>query len=283
MFFTTEVDHSALMNGDPWAADVSVFDRALVESLRRGQVDGHDDVTIAVELAALVHDELQAYGTTSNARLDEAEITLAITALSAVLRRLAITDFSLPYRNFTTFRSFWIRKDAGGSWQARRDILEAQFGPLHHRLQRLEEASLEDLANPVSPRTLTGWPAVDDEIQELRRRFRSSSTPQDYRSVGTHCVGVLEALSRTVYDPARHLRQGESPPPVDKTKQRIGRFVEVALPGAGNEELRGLVNKAIEFAHSVKHSTTPTRRDAGTCADAVILLANLLRRIELEP
>jgi hypothetical protein len=95
-------------------------------------------------------------------------------------------------------------------------------------------------------------------------------------------MGVLEALSRAVYDPAKHLREGETTPPVDKTKQRIGRFVEVALPGAGNEELRGLVNKAIEFAHSVKHSTTPTRRDAGMCADAVILLANLLRRIGLD-
>jgi hypothetical protein len=46
---------------------------------------------------------------------------------------------------------------------------------------------------------------VDEEIRELRRRFRTSQTPQDYRDVDIHCVGVLEALSRTVYNPAKHL------------------------------------------------------------------------------
>ena len=53
-----------------------------------------------------------------------------------------------------------------------------------------------------------------------------------------------------------------------------------AMPRVRNEEVRGLVNKAIELAHRVKHSETPTRRDAGVSADAVILLANILRRLE---
>jgi len=33
----------------------------------------------------------------------------------------------------------------------------------------------------------------------------------------------------------------------------------------------------------VKHRTTPTRRDAGIAADAVILLANILRRLAEPP
>jgi len=65
------------------------------------------------------------------------------------------------------------------------------------------------------------------------------------RAIGGHCVGVLEAVSRTVYDPAKHLYEGETAPAPDKTKQRLGRYVEVALPGATNVELRGLVTKAI--------------------------------------
>jgi hypothetical protein len=40
-----------------------------------------------------------------------------------------------------------------------------------------------------------------------------------------------------------------------------------------------VANKTIELAHRVKHGTTPTRRDAGIAGDAVILLANILRRI----
>jgi hypothetical protein len=36
----------------------------------------------------------------------------------------------------------------------------------------------------------------------------------------------------------------------------------------------------IELAHSVKHSSNPTRREAGIAADAVILLTNILRRVD---
>lgn len=40
--------------------------------------------------------------------------------------------------------------------------------------------------------------------------------------------------------------------------------------------------KSVELAHRVKHGETPTRRDAGIASDAVILLANILRRLEQE-
>ncbi len=157
------------------------------------------------------------------------------------------------------------------------------FEPLHARLYAAEDRALAlTLADPVTPHAATGWPKVDEEIRELRRRFRDSRTPQDYRAVGTHCVGVLEALSRVVYSPSKHLRPGETEPPPDKTKQRLARHIEDAVPGNANEEVRGLANKAVELAHRVKHSETPSRRDAGISADAVILLANICRRLEQE-
>ena len=77
-----------------------------------------------------------------------------------------------------------------------------------------------------------------------------------------------------------HLRDGETEPAVDKTKQRIGRYVEDSLAGKDNEAMRGVANKVIELAHSVKHSTQPTRREAGIVADSVIMLANILRRVD---
>jgi hypothetical protein len=268
------------MNGEPWTV-ITSFDEEFLDELRRKPAAGRDDLEVAIALAQLVQDELEAFGTSGQQRLDEQQIALAIRALSAVLKRLGI-PFELPYRNFSTFRTFWIRNDCSGAWQARRDLLDERFEPLHHRLMRLEETTLEALANPVSPRAGTGWPVVDEEIKELRRRFQSSATAQDYRAVGTHCVGVLDALSRTVYDPSRHLREGETVPPPDKSKQRIGRYIEDTLAGPEREDLRALTNKAIEFAHHIKHSSTPTRREAGIAADAVILLANILRRLEQE-
>lgn len=52
------------------------------------------------------------------------------------------------------------------------------------------------------------------------------------------------------------------------------------MSGRCNEAIRSVANKVIELAHSMKHSTAPTRREAGIAADAVIMLANILRRVD---
>lgn len=256
------------------------FHDELILALRRGPVEGYEDVEVATGLTRLIHDELEEFGTSAEHKLSEPQIRDAILALAAVMKRIGIEEFRLPFRDFGTFRSYWLRNDGHGSWQARRDMLNVLFDPLHDRLIGLENGQLSStLAKPITPHSATGWARVDAEILELHRHFRMARSEQDHRNVGNDCVAVLEALSRQVYDPIVHLREGEQEPPVDKTKIRIERYIEDALPGAGDADLRKLVRAAIEFSHSIKHSETPTRRDAGVAADAVILIANLLRRL----
>lgn len=277
-FFTTSFAGKDLAAVETWT-QTTVFDHEFAAKLRQRALPDVDDLDAAMALLQLVHDDLEHFGTDGGQRLWGEELGVALRTLRAVLKRLGIT-FDLPFRSYSAFKTYWIKHDMSGSWQARRDYLDGVFNPIHHQLMQLEEQRFEsELVTAVSPRTRTGWLAVDNEVDQLRRRFRSSTTPQDYRAIGVHCVGILEALSRTVYDPAKHLREGETPPPPDKTKQRIGRYVEDTLAGPGNEELRALLNRAIEFAQHVKHSSTPTRRDAGIAADAVIMLANMLRRV----
>jgi hypothetical protein len=277
-FFTqrfTAANPAAL---ETWGT-VPEFDHELADRLRQRPLADVDDLYAAMALSQLVHDDLERYGTDGGQRLSDEDLGVALRTLRVVLKRLGIT-FDVPFRSFGTFRTYWINHGMSNSWQARRDYLGSVFDPVHHRLTRLEEERFEaQLADPVSPRGRTGWGKVDNEIRELRRRFSTASTPQDYRAVGSHCVGVLEALSRTVYDPAKHLRPGEQEPPADKTKQRLGRYVEDAIAGRDHAELRGLITKAVEFAQLVKHRETPTRRHAGIAADAVIMLANILRRL----
>ncbi len=252
----------------------------LLEELRQGAVKGVKDLDAALGLAQLVHEELEKYGTSGeDMKLDDEDIGLALKALKATLRRLSVPLPDLPFRNFKGFKTYWISAGMSGSWAPRRKYLERVFGPVHERLEELEEQQFSSrLAYPISPRGRLDWPAVDEEIRELRRRFEAATTQQDYRAVGMACIGVLEALSGVVYNPAVHLRQGEEVPPRDKTKQRIGRFVETALPD--DAELRRLVNVAIELAQKVKHNPTPTRRQAGIAADSVIMLGNILRRLD---
>lgn len=267
---------------DPWGPSVSKseFKIELLDRLRSGPLPDDDDLETAISLTRIVRGDLEKYGTSGGQEFTDGEIELAQRTLSAVLARHGII-FRLPWRNFSDFHTYWNQHEGYGSWQRRRDILNEFFGPVRTELDRLEDAAFHAVAaEAVSPHGTTGWPAVDTEIRELIRRFRSATTTQDYRDVGNRSVAVLEALSRTVYDPAKHLRDGEEVPPPDKTKARIGRYVEDSLAGSSNAEIRAVATKVIELAHRVKHSSTPTRRDAGITADSVILLANILRRVD---
>ncbi|MFI9559118.1 hypothetical protein [Nonomuraea endophytica] len=255
----------------------------LLSELRARPLEGHDDLEVAVGLARLIHDELEKFGTGGGQELTEQEIRETLVALRAVIKRIGV-PFDLPFRDYGTFKGHWIRNNCANSYQARRDMLNDLFDPLHDRLIELETRSLSSvLAQPISPRPVTGWARIDEEVAELRRHFQAAQTEQDYRNVGNDCVTITEALSRQVYDPQVHCREGEAEPPVANTKQRIERYVEDAIPGSGNASLRKLARAAIEFAQRVKHTATSTRRDAGIAADTVILLVNILRRLDEAP
>lgn len=265
----------------PWETSVLHPRMDVIGSLRSGPIPGDDDLETAMSLARIVHSDLEAFGTAGGERLTGDQIEIAQRALRAVLARHGI-DLSLKWRDYTGFRSYWISEGCAGAggWQARRELLARFFSPVFDELSRQEDAALTaTVATPVSPAGKTGWPAVDAAVEDVAVRFRSAATSADYSDVGRRCIAVMEALSATVYDPSKHLRDGETEPAVAKTHMRIGRFVEDAVPGSDNVEVRGLVRKAAELAEAVKHRSTATRRDAGIAADSVILLANILRRL----
>lgn len=277
-FFIEDDDGPA----DGWGAARPTFNTGLMDQLARGPLPGDEDLVTAISLARLTHEQYQAFGTNGSHEFTEVDSRAALRTLRLVLDRHGI-EFRPPWRDFASFRSHWIAVGASGTggWQARRDLLAQWFVPVLETLEQAEEAGFRaELAQAVSPRTKTGWDRVDEEIDQLRLRFRSAATTQDYKDVGNRCVGVLEALSATVYDPTRHCPEGMSEPPVDKTDIRIGAYVSERLAGGEHEELRGLVKKASALAHKVKHSPRSDRMRAGIAADAAILLANILRRLE---
>ncbi len=263
--------------GQPWGQ--RVLDSELLERIRFGTEIDHSDVEFGVALLRLAHDELQAYGTGETQRTDENEIRLILRTSSALLERIGIR-LDLPFSDYQTFRSHWVANGAYGSWQARRDILNELFEPVHLALTRLEDNEIQStLAKPITSHPGTGWSRVDAEINELRRHFGSARSEQDYRNIGNDCNAVLERLSEAVFDPERHLQEGEEVPPVANTKQRLGRFVDTAAAGSANSEVRKAARAVIELAQAVKHQSAPSRRDAGIAADSVILLANIMRRL----
>src|SRR5215212_2409008 len=134
------------------------FNLDLIRELRSSPIAGVDDTEAAVALARLIHDELETFGTEGGEELTDAGIREAIQALYAVASRLGITDLEIPFRDFKTFRSYWIKQGASGAggWQARRDILGSIFDSLHDTLAQREAETLQStLASAVSPRGRT--------------------------------------------------------------------------------------------------------------------------------
>lgn len=273
---------------DVWGVDSTtrVLNEQLLLDLTRGPLPDRSDIEVAVALARFAHEEFEGHGT-SGAEISQEESVVVMRALKSVLARLGISTFEPPFRDFNTFYKHWRSVGAVGTggWQARRDILDEYFDPLHAILDEREAGSIiSTLATAISPHRAVGWPRVDEELSELRRHFETASTRQDYSNIGNDVVAVLEALSEVVYDHSTHGQAGEDEPPVASTKARLDRFIEVSLDGAGNAPLRKLARASIELAQAVKHRRgTATRLEAGIAADSVILLSNLLRRVHGDP
>ncbi|ROR55443.1 hypothetical protein EDD41_2717 [Luteococcus japonicus] len=251
------------------------------EALRHEPLLDVADEEAAGTLLRVVHSDLIGLGTNGPVKLWRGgELATAQKALVAVLWRLGF-ELNIPWRDADGFRDYWAAQGCSGSWQARRLLVRQVLDPAFDFLDGLEESRIRDeLTTGVTSRQSLGWPAVDAEIAGLRQRFQTARSAQDYRDVGNRCVAVVEALSAAVYDPSKHLRDGETEPPVAKSKQRLERYVEGSLAGKENLEVRGLATKVINLAQAVKHASTPSRRDAGIAADSVILLVNILRRVD---
>ncbi len=262
---------------DPMAD--SVLDRDLLVRLRSGSDAKRSDVEVGVALLRLAHDELEAFGTDGSERTSEEEIRLVLRTSRRVLDRVGLS-LDLPFSDFRTFKTFWVANDGYGSWQARRDMLNGLFEPVHLELTRREDGEITStLARPVTSHPGTGWSRVDDEVNELRRHFQVARSEQDYRNVGNDCVAVLERLSEAAFDADRHLPDGEEIPPVAKTKLRFDMIINSSAGGSDNAEIRKVARAVVELAQAVKHRSTPSRRDAGIAADSVIQLVNILRRL----
>lgn len=273
-----------LDSASPWGSSRTTAIRMdLVRQLADGPLPGDDPLATAIALTQFVRGQYNSYGTDGRQQINDVESREVLRSLRAVLRRQGV-EFDPQWSDFPSFRTYWNAHEGRGSWQARRDMLADLFDPVLAALETAQDrASGNEVALPVSPRSELGWPAVDEHIEQLRQRFATASTHVDYKDVGNRCVGVLEALSAVVYDPAVHCPDGKPQPPVDKTDIRIGAYIDQRLPGPSNEELRGLVKKASALSHKMKHSPRADRTTTGIAADAVILLANILRRLRQEP
>lgn len=153
---------------DPWGSSKSTLNEDLLSKLIQGPTEGVSDVAAALALLHLADNELRAYGTDSSNELNDPQIRLVLRALRTTAARVGLT-ITLPFRDFSGFRSYWNRNGGHGSWQARLDMIDVFFSEEFDKLEDLDarggapelaSASLASLRDPA---------AILDNLNRIRR------------------------------------------------------------------------------------------------------------------
>ncbi|MFT3872664.1 MAG: abortive infection family protein [Nocardioides sp.] len=166
-FFITETDSS------PWGtSETTRLHTELLDQLVVGPSSTWSDIEVAKALAELTHDEYQKYGT-SGSELDNAEARKLLTSMKAVLARIGMRNVEFGFRDFDSFRSYWIRKGAsgGGGWQARRDLLAELFNPIHDRIEALVAGGSWPKVTEEALSTLEDPGAIRDHLERIERNL----------------------------------------------------------------------------------------------------------------
>lgn len=257
----------------------------LIDELAKKPHDKYSELEVAKALLELIRDELVIFGTSGGTRLDGDGLKSVLRTAKIVLSRNNLPEIDLPFRDFDGFYDYW-RKEGmvgGGSWGMRRGYIQDKLNPAINSIEdRIDAQYYAEISNPVSELPSIGdWQKIKDEITQLRNRYATAKTYQDFNAVGTACVRIIEGLSRVAYNHSIHGEKNDTAePPIDKTNIRIGRVIEVGLSGRKNAELRALAKSSSEVAHRVKHANIPDALQAGLACDATILLASIVQRIE---
>lgn len=232
----------------PWTSFpelVQRLDTALLDSLRAGPLSDTSDAAAAEQLLELVWGELEAYGTDGKNACDDKQIAIAIRTVEAVTRRLGIL-LELPFRNFTTFRSYWLRHDGYGSWQARRDILESLLDPARRELETLESR----LADPRIEEELISGLREPAAIREHLARLWRTAQSDPPLAIGT-AKELIESTAKTVLE-ERGLQISEKddlPVLVKQAQEALGLHPSAARPGPdGTDAVKRILGGMISVA-----------------------------------
>ena len=185
------------------------------------------------------------------------------------LRSLNISNPN-PYRDLWDWYGKWSSGDLP-TYRSRRQYIGGLFAPLEERLRNRDQN-----AGKTIFREPTGWPLVDRQLGEIRKRLEEATNEEQFQAVGLLCRETMISLAETVYDADRHQStDGVLPSPSD-AKRMLEAYIAVELSGPGNEAARKHARAAFDFANVVQHRRTATFREAALCAEATSSAVNVV-------
>lgn len=181
------------------------LDTSRVEHLSSASLDDVTDLDAAYELARLAMADLEAFGTGGGETLDDEDIAVVLRSLRALLQRLG-GNLDLPFRDFKSFKAHWKSRGMGDSYDARRDYINALFGPVlnllddYHPHLRQSQGQRSRITDVTRRRLRDGlpdgwWCGTLDEVRFLSRLYDLNNLPSHDSRYATaeqdiwqHCV-----------------------------------------------------------------------------------------------
>ena len=175
-----------------------------------------------------------------------------------------------PYSDLWRWYGKWSSNDLP-TYQSRRLYISDLCDPLIDRLRKKQiQVGSQLFEEP------TGWMRVDRGVDKIRDKLETSSSEEDYQTVGLLCREVLISLAQAVYDPGLHMPPDGNVPSETDAKRMLEGYIAKELSGSSNEEARGHAKAALNLANSLQHRRTAAFRDAAMCAEATIAVVNLI-------
>jgi hypothetical protein len=156
------------------------------------------------------------------------------------------------------------------SYQSRREFLAGVFNPMFEQVRAHHAGQIPPSTEP------TGWPKVDRQVGEARRRLAEAETEEQFQAVGLLCREVLISLAQAVHDPARHPPLDGIIPSETDAKRMLEAYIAGELEGSSNEAPRRHAKAAYALAADLQHKRTATFREAALCLEGTSSAVNVI-------
>ncbi|MBR3578995.1 MAG: hypothetical protein IKN98_09455 [Bacteroidales bacterium] len=188
-------------------------------------------------------------------------------------------NLNLTYNN--AFSSLW---DWYGKWstsfptyQERRVFIRELFAPTLAYFE--ENENINDIETFVQ---LDDWERIKRTIIKIKRESNNAKDEEDFQTVGLLCREVIISLAQAVYIPWLHGENDENGKKIGNNDavKMIGNYINMALSGSSNEELRAYAKNTNKLANRLTHERNATKKDMLLTVASTITLINFIGIIE---
>jgi hypothetical protein len=183
--------------------------------------------------------------------------------------RIRGVDHANPFPDLWDWYGRWSSGDLP-SYRSRREFVASLLNPM------IEQVRAHRPGAAMPPVVPTGWPRVDRQVGEARRRLAEAQTEEQFQAVGLLCREVLVSLAQAVHDPAHHPSLDGVPASETDAKRMLEAYIAAELVGSSHEALRRHAKAAYALAIELQHKRTASFRETALCVEASSSIVNVI-------